>query len=110
LWNTEYVSPRLPTMCAARQTTAEDSFWKKVWSDIEPAARAIVGDTGICLLILASLAVVYLCLGWLAGLGYDDARIERLDVMHYWATVAVLGVFLLSFVIRMGLQALRPRK
>jgi hypothetical protein len=97
-------------MCAARQTPKGDSFGTKVWSDIEPAVRAIVGDTVVFLFILAALAVVFLGLGWLAGLGYDSSRIERFEAMHYWCFFCVLGAFLLSFVIRMALFAWRIRK
>lgn len=97
-------------MGADRQTATKASFGRKVWSDIEPAARAIVGDTAVFLLILAALAFVFLCLGWLAGLGYDSMRIEKFEALHYWAYLVVLGEFLLSFIIRMGLHALKPRK
>jgi hypothetical protein len=108
LWNKEYFSSHQLKMREVRQTY-EESFWKKVWSDTEPAVRAIVGDTFVFLVILASLALVYLCLGWLAGLGYDATRIERFDTMHYWAYLGVLGIFLLGFVIRMALQAFKPK-
>lgn len=108
--NREYFSPHLPKMCAARQIREDDSLAKKVWTDIEPAVRAIVGDTIVFLVILASLALVFVGLGWLAGLGYDATRIERFEAMHYWGSFSVLAVFLLSFVIRMALLALRIRK
>ena len=97
-------------MYADRQIPLEGSFWKKLWSEIEPQVRAIVGETIVFILMVAALALVFVSLGWLAGLGYDPARIERFETMHYWACLAVLGIFLLSFVIRMALLAGKLRK
>jgi hypothetical protein len=99
-----------PKMHGPRQTQVKEPFWAKVWADIEPAVRAIIGDTAVCLCLLVALSLIYLLLGWLAGQGYDEVRIGRFETMHYWATVMVLGIFLLSFVIRSAVIALKPRK
>jgi hypothetical protein len=96
-------------MASPRKARVDESFGTRVWSDIEPAVRSICGDTAVCVCLLLGLTIIYLYLGWMAGLGYDPARIEIFEDLHYWASLVVLGVFLLSFVIRMAVFALKPR-
>lgn len=86
------------------QTTRERSFWRQRWENIEPAVGALVEDGMLLLMFVAVLTMVYLALGMLAGLGYDPRRIEMFETIHYYAYVAVLGLFMFDLVFRVLLN------
>jgi hypothetical protein len=56
------------------------------------------------LIFVAALTVAYLGLGILAGLGYDPARIELFETIHYYGYVIVFGLFMVDFVCRVGIN------
>lgn len=55
------------------------------------------------------LTFVYLILGIMAWAGYNPQRIERLETIHYWAYLAVFGLFMFDLVLRVLLHAFRRR-
>ena len=91
------------------QKSTEDSFWRRRWENIEPAAGALIEDGALLVIFVAVLTVVYLALGMLAGLGYAPERVERLETIHYWAYLAVFGLFMVDLVIRVLLHTLRKK-
>lgn len=82
-------------------------FWRQRWENIETVAGALVEDCMLFLIFIAVLTIVYLALGGLAGLGYDPKRIDLLETIHYWAYVAVFGLFMLDLVVRVLLHTFR---
>ncbi len=91
------------------QTTTQVSFWRRRWENIEPAVSALVEDGLLLLIFVVVLTVVYLALGMLAGLGYDPRRIEMFETIHYWAYLAVFGLFMLDLVLRVLLHTISKR-
>jgi hypothetical protein len=85
-------------------------FCKDVWEDIRPAARALVGDVAIFVLVLAALAVAYLGLRSLRVIGYNQARLETFDLIHYCAYLVVLVMLLLDLIIKIGARVLKTTK
>jgi hypothetical protein len=83
-------------------------FWKQVWEDIRPAARALAGDVAIFLIALGALAVVYLGLRGLGVLGYDPRRLEVFETIHYWAYFVVLAILLIDLILKVGGHVLEP--
>lgn len=53
------------------------------------------------------LTFVYAVLGLLALLGYSPRRLEMFETLHFYAYLAVFGLFMLDLVIRVLLHTLR---
>lgn len=53
------------------------------------------------------LTFVYAVLGLLILLGYSPKRIDVFETIHYYAYLAVFGLFMLDLVIRVLLHTLR---
>ena len=85
-------------------------FSKDVWEDIRPAARALVGDVAIFVLVLAGLSLVYLGLRTLRVIGYDQTRLETFDLIHYYAYLVVLVMLLLDLIVKIGARVLKTTK
>jgi hypothetical protein len=86
---------------AARRQIA-GQFCRDVWEDIRPAARALLGDMAIFLIGLLVLAVVYLALHVLRVIGYDQARLEIFELMHYITYLVVFAMLLLDLILKVG--------
>jgi len=55
------------------------------------------------------LTFVYLVFGILAWAGYSPQRLDRFETIHYWAYLAVFGVFMSNLVIRVILHTVKKR-
>src|ERR1017187_4416903 len=85
------------------------TFWDRTWADVEPSARAMVGDAMLFLLGLLLLAGSFLALLGLASLGYRREFIGILESLHFWAYFAVLGVLLLDLGCKVAAHAFRRK-
>jgi hypothetical protein len=76
-------------------------YWKdEVWGKVTaPSVGPIVAETAITLTRLAGCFLIHLFLKLMAAYGFGEERVKALDSMDYWATLACIGVFLLSQVI-----------
>jgi hypothetical protein len=85
-------------------------FWKQRWTNIEPVAAALIEDCMLFLLIIAILSITYYALGILAGLGYKQERVERIETIHYWAYLTVFTTMMADFVVRVTLHLFFGRR
>ena len=93
---------------AAPKGTAQlvqPSFWRQVWKDIEPSARAMVGDAALFMLGIIVLALSFLGLLGLASLHYPTKYIDILETLHFWGYFAVLAVLLLDLLSKVASHA-----
>jgi hypothetical protein len=82
-------------------------YWReKVWGELtRPSVGLTIADTIKTIIRLAACVIIYVFLKLMAAYGFDAERIRDLETMDYWATFAVIGVFLVSQVIRQGVTA-----
>ncbi len=85
------------------------SFRQRLWAEIEPAVRALLGDVALFMLLLAALTIAYLGLEGLGALGYRTERVELLETLHYWAYLAVFVMFLVDLVLKVFFYLVRKR-
>jgi hypothetical protein len=78
---------------------------QRLWNDVEPTARAMVGDAVLFLLGLLVLAGSFLGLLGLDRLGYPKSFIDILEALHFWGYFAVLGVLLLDLLWKVAAHA-----
>jgi hypothetical protein len=88
----------------------QGQFFRDVGADIRPAARALVGDVAIFVLVLAALAVASLGLRSLRVIGYNQTRLETFEELHYWAYLVVFLMLLLDLIIKIGARVLKTTK
>ena len=96
-------------MAAAPATgeTKNAPLLKEIWAEKRPVFKALVADVLIFLVVLAALFLCYIALRGMEAAGYPSERIARLEQLHYWAYVGVIGLFLVDLVLKLFVLFIR---
>ena len=92
------------------QPAAEAPFLTKLWLEVEPSTLVILGEYARFFILLAGAALMHVCVRGLAAIGVAPERITVFETLDYWATLVLIGMFMLSLIYRVAILLFLRRK
>jgi hypothetical protein len=73
----------------------------EIWTEKRPVFKAVITDVFLFFLVLGGLCLCYAALRGMEAIGYPHERVARLEQLHYWAYLGVVGLFLVDLVLKL---------
>jgi hypothetical protein len=73
----------------------------EMWDDTREIVKAITTDVVLFLLAIGALFICYLVLHQMEVAGYPHENIARLEELHFWAYLAVAGLFAMDLLVKL---------